>query len=117
MGRVNNGLILGIAGLGVALAIRERARQRRAITFQGKVALITGGSRGLGSEIARQLADKGAKLALCARSLDELERAQEELKARGQKSLRFPSISPIVAMSRRCTLHSGSARTYRYPDQ
>lgn len=83
MARLNTNVILGVAGLGLALAVRERARQRRAITFPGKVALITGGSRGLGLEIARQLADKGAKLALCARDLHELEQAREELQQRG----------------------------------
>jgi short-subunit dehydrogenase len=79
MGRLHNNAILGTAALGLALAMRERARQRRAIHFPGKVALISGGSRGLGLEIARQLADKGSKLALIARDLDELERAKEEL--------------------------------------
>lgn len=44
-----------------------------------KVVLITGGSRGLGLAIARVLTEKGAKLALCARSPEHLELAKKEL--------------------------------------
>ena len=90
MGRIDNSVILGIAGLSLALAFREHARRRREITFPGKVVLITGGSRGLGLEIARQLADKGAKLALVARDLDELERAQVELHRYGAEVFIVP---------------------------
>lgn len=77
------GWILGAAGLGVALALRERARERRAFQFAGKVALITGGSRGLGLEIARVLARAGAKIAICARDTEELELAKKDLQDRG----------------------------------
>ena len=45
-------------------------------SFSGKVVLITGGSRGLGLVMARQLADQGARLALCARDKAELQRAR-----------------------------------------
>jgi short-subunit dehydrogenase len=45
----------------------------------GAVALITGGSRGLGLTLARQLADKGCHLALLARDERELRLADEEL--------------------------------------
>ncbi|UGQ15151.1 SDR family NAD(P)-dependent oxidoreductase [Yinghuangia sp. ASG 101] len=41
----------------------------------GKTALVTGGSRGLGLLIARELADQGADVAICARDEDELTRA------------------------------------------
>ncbi len=91
MGRMKHSFILGIAGLGLALAFRERARRRREISFVGKVALITGGSRGLGLEIARQLADKGAKIALVARDLGELERAQAELQQYGGEVFIVPA--------------------------
>jgi len=45
--------------------------------------VITGGSRGLGLLVARQLADEGAHITLAARDRGELERAREELSARG----------------------------------
>ena len=45
----------------------------------GKVALITGGSRGLGLQIAEALGEMGARLALTARKADELAQAKEHL--------------------------------------
>lgn len=52
-------------------------------TFTGKVAIVTGGSRGLGLELARNLVLSGAHVAICARDDDELEVAREELEGRG----------------------------------
>jgi 3-oxoacyl-[acyl-carrier protein] reductase len=51
--------------------------------LRGKVALITGGSRGIGRAIARAFADEGAHLALCARGAEGLEEAATELRSRG----------------------------------
>src|SRR5205085_6175302 len=48
-------------------------------SYRDKVALITGGSRGLGLEIARQICARGAKVALIARDPEELARAKTEL--------------------------------------
>ncbi|HET9857162.1 MAG TPA: SDR family oxidoreductase [Chthoniobacterales bacterium] len=47
--------------------------------FQNKVAFITGGSRGLGLEIARQICARGGKVALIARDAEELLRAKTDL--------------------------------------
>ncbi|HEX4639454.1 MAG TPA: SDR family oxidoreductase [Chthoniobacterales bacterium] len=49
--------------------------------FSDKVALITGGSRGLGLQIARELCGRGAKVSLLARDAEELERAKAQLDA------------------------------------
>src|SRR3989440_259315 len=49
------------------------------ISYRDKVALITGGSRGLGLEIARQICAGGGKVALIARDAEELARAKTEL--------------------------------------
>jgi NAD(P)-dependent dehydrogenase (short-subunit alcohol dehydrogenase family) len=46
-------------------------------------ALVTGGSRGLGAALARQLADQGARVALVARGIDELTRTVESIRAAG----------------------------------
>ena len=48
-------------------------------SYRDKVALITGGSRGLGLEIARQICARGGKVALIARDAEELARAKTEL--------------------------------------
>jgi gluconate 5-dehydrogenase len=56
---------------------------KKLFDLTGKVALITGGSRGLGLQMARALGDMGAKVAITARKADELAQAKSELEARG----------------------------------
>ncbi|HEX6984887.1 MAG TPA: SDR family oxidoreductase [Planctomycetaceae bacterium] len=53
-------------------------------SFADKVVIVTGGSRGLGLELSRRLADAGAHLAICARDPEELAAAAEELSDRGR---------------------------------
>jgi NAD(P)-dependent dehydrogenase (short-subunit alcohol dehydrogenase family) len=72
------------AGLGAAWAAGRLARARHAISFDGRVVVLTGGSRGLGLVMARMLVDEGAKLVLLARDLSELERAREDLETSGR---------------------------------
>ena len=52
--------------------------------FQGKVALVTGGSRGVGFAIAKQLLKSGAKVAITARGTDRLEDSREKLSQWGE---------------------------------
>ncbi|MFO7459208.1 MAG: SDR family oxidoreductase [Desulfatiglandales bacterium] len=49
----------------------------------GKIALVTGGSRGLGKAIAFAMAEKGAQLVICGRKQESLEGTAEELKKAG----------------------------------
>src|SRR5262245_6384679 len=52
---------------------------RKLLDLTGKVALVTGGSRRLGPQIASGLGEMGARLAITARKADELEAARAEL--------------------------------------
>jgi NAD(P)-dependent dehydrogenase (short-subunit alcohol dehydrogenase family) len=63
---------------------------RSQYSFAGKVVLITGGSRGLGLVIARQLADENARLVLLARDQNELGGASSDLARRGAQVLTIP---------------------------
>jgi NAD(P)-dependent dehydrogenase (short-subunit alcohol dehydrogenase family) len=74
-----------IGGLGVYRRkwIRERS-------FAGKVVAITGGSRGLGLEMARLWRGEGAKVAVCARRKTELKKAARELGADDDGFLTIP---------------------------
>jgi NAD(P)-dependent dehydrogenase (short-subunit alcohol dehydrogenase family) len=54
--------------------------------LSGRKALITAASRGIGLSIARQFADDGCDVAICARSEGGLEAAKKELEQRGVKA-------------------------------
>jgi short-subunit dehydrogenase len=75
-------LCLAAAGVGAWWAVRE-LRTRYGYSLHGKTVLITGGSRGLGLVLARELSREGARLVICARDTAELERAFNELSRRG----------------------------------
>jgi len=66
-------------GFGFLLAARAMVRWWREYDLRDKVVLITGGSRGLGLIMARQLLHQGARVAICARDETELERARGDL--------------------------------------
>jgi NAD(P)-dependent dehydrogenase (short-subunit alcohol dehydrogenase family) len=71
--------LLAATTMTAALMLSRRPRY----SFAGKSVLITGGARGLGLLLARQLADEGASLFLVSRTTHQLERAERELSARG----------------------------------
>ncbi|MBL8534814.1 MAG: SDR family oxidoreductase [Betaproteobacteria bacterium] len=58
--------------------------------LEGRVALITGGSRGLGLQMASALGEMGARLAITARKANELEEAAAELRGAGCDVLVHP---------------------------
>jgi NAD(P)-dependent dehydrogenase (short-subunit alcohol dehydrogenase family) len=53
------------------------------LKIKGKKAIVTGASRGIGLRIARQLADEGVDVSICARNQEGVDAAVEELKQRG----------------------------------
>lgn len=55
--------------------------------LKGRVAIVTGGSIGLGRQMAEGLAEMGADLVLCARRAERCERAADELRGLGVKTL------------------------------
>jgi short-subunit dehydrogenase len=74
-----------IAATATAAAAAYLARAQRRIAFAGKSVVISGGSRGLGLELARGFAAEGADLVLLARDEDSLARAALELRRFGAR--------------------------------
>ena len=72
-----------VAGFGAAVVAARLVRARFAISFEGRVVVITGGSRGLGLQIAESLGEAGARVVVSARKTGELEAAVALLKERG----------------------------------
>ena len=67
----------------------------------GKVALVTGGSRGIGAAIAKELADQGADVALSyAASADKAEAVAKELKSKGVRPPPSRPTRPMPSRSR-----------------
>jgi short-subunit dehydrogenase len=77
-------VVLAALGLGAARCARSYgAVAGRRARCAGQVAIVTGGSSGIGLAIAHRLAARGMKLVLAARGAEQLAAAAEELRASG----------------------------------
>jgi short-subunit dehydrogenase len=110
--KATNALRWVATGAGLALAATAVYNQLTKFKIAGKVILITGGSRGLGLELARQLAQKGARLVICSRTEDQLEKARQELAGLGADVLAIPADltnrSEVKSLIRNVTGHFGT---------
>jgi short-subunit dehydrogenase len=79
--------------------------------MKGKVVVITGASKGIGAELARQLAAKGARLVLAARSVKELDAVAAECKKAGGEHV--ITVKADVGVERDCqAIMSGAALAF-----
>jgi len=69
-------ILLSAVVLGTLWTFIRGKLEQSATTFRGKHVLITGGSKGLGQELARELYLQGAKVSIAARDLEALRSAQ-----------------------------------------
>ncbi|MCB0166360.1 MAG: SDR family oxidoreductase [Anaerolineae bacterium] len=69
----------------------DQSKEKIMKSLQGNTALITGASRGVGTYIARTLAEKGMKLVLVARSAGELQKVAADLRSRGSQVVTIPA--------------------------
>lgn len=100
----------GIAfGMGVAAKVAPTRKEDA--DLHGAVALITGGSRGLGLALSRELAQEGCRLAICARDESELEVARIDLQRSGAEVLAIPcdvsDEAQVASMIETATRHYG----------
>ena len=79
---------LALGGVGTWAAARA-LRRRRAVSFRNRVVVISGGSRGLGLLVARRLVSEGARVALLARTEDDLDAALDDLAWRDGEAAAF----------------------------
>ena len=75
----------------MAGSIKDEKLVLSRFSLDGKVALVTGGSRGIGRAAALTFADVGADVAISSRKLPDLEEVAAEIRAKGRKSLAISS--------------------------
>ena len=80
-------LAFAAGGAASAVMVKRLVQANRHFDFYGRVAIVTGGSRGLGLVLARKLVDAGVRVVICARTEQDLVAAEQELRHRGGEVL------------------------------
>ena len=65
--------------------------------LEGRVAIVTGGSKGIGKAIAEEMAAEGARLVICARGKDMLEKAAAEIHEKTEAEV-FPVAADLSGL-------------------
>ncbi len=92
MGKTSNngGLNSWLLGAGLLLGTTRLLGELRKEKLNGKIVLITGGSKGLGLALAQEYGGQGAQIAITARSEEELQEAQRLLREQGISAYTHP---------------------------
>ena len=69
--------------------MKEEMKSQSNFTLRGKVAVVTGASRGLGRQIAKKLAEAGVRVALVSRNLNALQQVAQEIQSEGGEAFPF----------------------------
>src|SRR5260370_1525162 len=77
--------------------IEFSGRDAMDLGLKGKCALVTGASKGLGRAIAEELAKEGARVSLCARGKEDLEKTAADVRAHGVKAVAIPADVAVAA--------------------
>ena len=89
---------------------------RALFDLTGKTAIVTGGSRGIGLQMASALGEMGAKIALTARKENELDAARAELEHGGIECLTIAGdladFGAILGMVTRCSIAGGRSTSW-----
>lgn len=86
---LRNSLVVATGAYALWRLNRFSQGRNKSFSFRSRVVLITGGSRGLGLVLARQLGSEGARLCLCARDQVELDAAAMELRENGVDAVTY----------------------------
>lgn len=96
--------VVGMRTVSVARLHRPSSRnptlERAGMGFKGTIAIVAGASRGMGRTFSARLAERGAKVALVARTQADLDRTERELRADGAQIASFPTHITTALRSR-----------------
>src|SRR3989337_4436062 len=91
IGREDGSTLTRYARIGPGQVTEENYMQ---MSLKGKVAAVTGGSEGIGRATAFRLAELGAKVAICARRAEVLEKTAGAIRKLGAEGLSLTSQAP-----------------------